>query len=536
MGLSVVDDRHRDEIATGLAAFVAANATSLGYDDGFAPTLTVVSVKPIDDALTSVHFDQWVEGLRVVDSEVTAGFFVDGALQSVNGLFAARGEIADALSVDDLAQRLRTSGIDVPKALVFDGQRYVADGYTLERGYCALAQASVWQVTTPTDVVTVDEPSATVVDVTSLSVQLYNDVTKPCSVLRREVSIISIAGVSTVTSLLETGTNVSQPMTCGGDSWPLDSCYWYLKRQPSGFAHPIAQVQDANGAEQEVPQACSSSAPLVFGGSNGDFLREQVAFVAEGNMREHTRQLTWSQVAPEREANVQITVDDTSVTTALFNRVLTDIFCNNLTPRLGGGTFDSCTYDVLAHEYGHYVVWSYGDVSSTCTPGIDEGSSLNETLANVIGEMDYLDFYLDAGKAVQYGAVTDFAQSNGPSPHTTAGTIINAAPSCPQLNDPTDGMGFKQAFWELLYNANCSTAACSLTTPFRNDIWIGQNPVQVRARMGAALAFGLDLLGANITRTQLVVAMRNRIATLDGTATANRMRAVFTHHGCRRKP
>jgi hypothetical protein len=198
-----------------------------------------------------------------------------------------------------------------------------------------------------------DEETRTVVEGNDGHEQL----TGPCNVRRRDYPRTN--GVAT--SLAESLNTTTEVITCEASDW-FGTCYWQLRREPGGFNHGIGRVLDDNGTEQEVTQACSSAAVPQFIGTSADAIHEQGAFYLENQMRFYTDQNVWSQVAFTQRANVRITVDNASVNTAVFNDFTTDIDCNPgcFLNGQGNPAVNCCAQEVLAHEYGHYVDWSYG--------------------------------------------------------------------------------------------------------------------------------------------------------------------------------
>ena len=508
VGLDSKTSLNGSRVAQAVTEFIAQHPAAWGYSAGFRPTLVGRDVLVVDNNFQVATFEQYAAGLKVLDGEITASFWADGSLHSLNGRLATWGILDDAPVLADVVSAFAVHGVDATRG-------------TLERGLSIQYGGVVREHR--------DGPNGVVLDEESQVVLRTDDsqepVTGPCNIRRFDVA----RSGANASNLLETTNTITETITCEAAD-VFGNCYWELRREPSGFDHGIGRVMDYDGAEQQVVQACSSGAVPQFTGTNGDALREQGAFYIENQMRFFIDQNVWSQVgSPTQQANVRITVDNPNVATAAFNSFYTDIDCNQ---NCGGNPSNCCTQDVLSHEYGHYVVWTYGgNFDDQCTAGTEEGNALDETLANVFGELFWLD---DDQTNAQYGAIGGFALFNGPSAHTTTGTILAAAPSCPagQAPNATDGMPFQQAVWELMFNRDCTLDACAATSGVGNRIWPLLGEEAVLTRVGASLGFALSVLGTdNITHGMVRAQMRQRIIADADSATGIRAQRVFSHHG-----
>lgn len=179
------------------------------------------------------------------------------------------------------------------------------------------------------------------------------------------------------------------------------------------------------------------------------------------------------------------------------------------------------------HEYGHYIVWTYDDLSSNCVQGEDEGSAVNETLAEIFsGFFARVNRKIDA----RYGAYS----GTGTDPHTGPDTVLLHDINCAGGDNYGHDLGgaFEQAVWELLFNRDCSIDACSRDTRTNgNRIWRRASRDDVQRHVGAALGYALNVLGQNVTHQQVAAQMLEKISSDSGRETKNRARAVFIHHG-----
>jgi hypothetical protein len=186
----------------------------------------------------------------------------------------------------------------------------------------------------------------------------------------------------------------------------------------------------------------------------------------------------------------------------------------------------------LSHEYGHYVVSTYGDVSDTCVAGTDEGDPLDEALATSFAALLWRDSYLTKARL---GAFQTF--TNMPNlAHFSAGSLSSVPIGCAPGTLHSAGVLFIQSIVELSYNRNCLANSCSTASLFNTDaataVWTGLSEDTALLRLGRALGFAMSVLPTNgITFTSVRAQMRSRISTDADVATATRAQRVFSHHG-----
>ena len=98
---------------------------------------------------------------------------------------------------------------------------------------------------------------------------------------------------------------------------------------------------------------------------------------------------------------------------------------------------------VLAHEYGHYVNWSYGGFSSECSP-TDNGYALSENLATSIAVIYIAD---DDQTLARYDSIGGML-GNLPSAHLTATNALQWRQNCSSdLLDRQSVKAFTAALW-----------------------------------------------------------------------------------------
>jgi hypothetical protein len=473
-----------------------------------------------------------VGGLRVIDSDVTAVLAEDGFLQSLNGSLVAnlslQAQPALELKFGRVLEILKSDSNAMGDLAGFQdagpNEWRRKDGAAIVAGWSRQHKSSVWRVSLPEEIIWIDDKSGAIVR--RVSPRLYGP-TRGCNVRHRDWPR---AANGRATSLKEapSGTKVAK-ITCEAEE-SSGTCKWHLQRQPFGFSHGIARIQDENGAEAEDQEACSSNDTPSFTATNGDALREQGAFYIANQMRFYINKNVWTQIAPRRDANVDIHLDDSTIRnangnpSAHFNPITTSIHAHRLRAQ----------QQVLMHEYGHYVVWTYGrhgsisGLSYNCEQGIDEGRALHETLANVFAGLYALD---SADINPRYGAYSGLVAA--PNPHTNAASLRSHDVFCTDNEgDPHEkGEAFEQAVWELLFNQNCTVDNCTDTTGHGNRIWVDESRADVLRHVGAALGYALKVLGENTTHAQVAAQMIVKIGLDSGSATKARAKRVFLHHG-----
>jgi hypothetical protein len=492
----------------------------------------VREVVPVDGKVHVAYIDQAVGGLRVWDSDLSAAFWSSGELRGFHGpVRFVRADLRHPVGMD-LADVLAIADASAA-ALDFAPQdsngfvRYVRakDGAWIERGWSPSTGSVSWRLWLPGGDIRIDEPTRTIEQVFLHSDPLFDGVTGDCSVRHPDFPRDANGRSSTLAST--SGTRI-QTLTCGGDDW-FGTCYWHLKRAPSGLAHRVGRIDDVNGGEQEVALSCASSTVPAFENSNGDAMREQTAFWAVHQMRGYNVQNTWGHVEPNRKDDkLEIHHDDDSAATLALGAFFE---ANLFTTQIRATTAMSARPDVWMHEYGHYVVFSYDDVSNLCISSSDHGDALDETLADVFGMIMATD---ETQIRPSYGALAGFANGQAPPPHVVAGDRRTLG----TVNCSTDhhliGRAFEQAIWEILFNRNCDTRACSSTDGFATDgvrLWGSRTQEQVIELVGAALGSALKNLGQNITVQQVRAEFIAKVREDTDEAVAAAVGAVFAHHG-----
>jgi hypothetical protein len=530
IGLDAKSSWEIPHIEAAVAGYVAAHAGELGdaYAGASAPAaLRVREVVAVDGKVHVAHIDQAVGGLRVWDSDLSAAFWSSGDLRAFHGpVRFVRADLRhpDAMELADvvaIADAGAASDFAPQDSNGFVRHVRVKDGAWIERGWSSSTGSVSWRLWLPGGDIRLDEPTRTIEQVYSHIEPFFDGVTGDCSV--RHFDFPRDANGLTSTLASTSGSRI-QTLTCGGDDW-FGTCFWHLKRSPSGLAHRVGRIDDVNGAEQEVALSCASSTVPSFENTNGDAMREQSAFWVAHQMRGYNVQNTWGNAAPDRKDDkLEVHIDDDSVSGAFFEH-------NLVTTQIRANTAMSAKPDVMMHEYGHYVVHTYGDVSNRCVSSSDHGDALDETLADVFGMIMATD---ETQIRPSYGALEGFANGQAPSPHAAAADRLSIGTVNCSIDHHLIGRAFEQAIWEILFNRNCSTRACASTDGFATDgvrLWGTRTQEQVIERVAAALGSALQTLGQNITFQQVRAEFIARVREDTNEETAAAVGAVFAHHG-----
>ncbi len=368
IGLDATTSLEPRLVVQAVNRFLEANALVFG---GPAPRVRDAEIRVLDDAVHVAYFAQEVGGVSVVDGELTATFARTGELTSLNGPLAY-GVVPSSTRMDEAAARVSSMHLHA-------------------EGYSVIHRGRVWIFRDEDREVVIDDETAIEVASASLADPGPDAFFGNCSVRSRDV-VRNANGNATRLFDAATATTTTT-LQCGNDEW-FGTYYWHLKRQNTlpntSYKHEIGRIQDANSAQLEISTTNVNLVP-AFTSTAANSLRQQTAFYIQSQMRTFIKQNMWDDVNPEQEYNVHIKIDDTSVGTADFRWGLREIRCNSTT---GGCTAGNCCRgDVLAHEYGHYVVATYGDVSGFCAAGVDEGDDLDETLANVHASIFFIPPY-----------------------------------------------------------------------------------------------------------------------------------------------
>jgi hypothetical protein len=496
------------------------------YDKENLATLKVVNVDRAEP-FTVLTFKQFIDDVLVLDSEMSATFWPDGSLHSVNSLprsFVARRqahlrEAADVLEVAVENLRLEAFAEDGVESSSEEGVLHefpTQDGYeiSLLQAIDYATMRNVWVAKYNEKELRIDDERLEVAR-TIRHVDEINDTYSTCYVRHHEWPR---DGNGRATTIVSPSGSVEGSRTCGADTlpWPFNVAYWHLKYEPYFTAHGIARIDDVDSSETEI--VCSMPCQACFIASSGDYFEQQNAFYYVSNMRSRMLYTVWDRVAPNRDSNVDIHLD------AASGPAYSDYFTSiNMPP------FWSNRADTLLHEYGHYVVWTYDDVSNQCTT-TNQGDAIDETLADCFAMVAVAN---DGIINASYVTLQDWPLSQFPGAHRFNSAIFGYG-SCGNDHHLV-GLNFEQAFWELLWNKDMLQCGmdptCWTNSDFSNQVWVGHSRNDVVRFMGGSVGYALKVLPYDLTYAQLIAQMYQKWLIDSGATDANRARAVFAHHG-----
>lgn len=567
LGIEMVDAEFGD-VGEGLAQFFTEHRLSYGLHVPVeAESLEVTRLDPIDAGRAVVHLEQHTaDGARIFDSELTVVIWNDGLVESINGPVrgfvppsrterAVHEVLGAARAIPDFAA---PTAEDLMSSVYRAGAYRWADedAIAAERGFDPEAAAYVWDVSSSDRIerIRLRDDDLSVISRRELLDPIDVDSTR-CSI--RHYNWPRDANLH----VTQFGNNNQANGTMyGADTWCTGDYYtppwgpdWHLRLETAGYPHRLGRIQDDDASQVWVDDPNFTATP-TFSQSTTSALEQQTAFSEAYAMRLGVWRNCWSQFEQDDQDNVQITLD-TSGTTG-FLGLNTDIYINS-------SDTNARLANTVRHEYGHYVVMTYGDVSDNCS-ATDQGDAIDETIADAFAMIAIRD---DSNLLPNYNtnfALGQFGASSWVAPHTTTpgNAVVNSGACIPCTTNTQctrnagdtcmtwprnfcdshfNGLAFEQAIWELLYNRNCSTttspctgttSSCTAsTTGNGNDIWCGATEDQVSDNVGRALAYAMKTLGQNVTFGQIITAMRSQWVVDTGTNAANRARAVFTHHG-----
>jgi hypothetical protein len=221
--------------------------------------------------------------------------------------------------------------------------------------------------------------------------------------------------------------------------------------------------------------------------------------------------------APQRSADVQITFDrgDPWCYPACFSPQTTDIYLH--TSRGSTSTSESTiSWDDVAHEYGHYISWTYGDSGWWCNHGVDEGDAVEEVVADVVAFAVGMN-----SNSLRYSAPWMRVNPEGLGPHVLGVPTSEAT----YRNRCSEEQGYyrqgdfaRQAFWEVMNDRDEELSRAIF----------GSGPLAASRTTLNLLGYALNRLGPDITFSDLILKMSEGIGSL---SSRERFKAVFRHHG-----
>lgn len=262
--------------------------------------------------------------------------------------------------------------------------------------------------------------------------------------------------------------------------------------QLSGYDWALSRVDDNNS-----PEVSSISGPNLPGGfpsNSGSALRQQTVFHWAWRARAHFRWDAWGTHAPKKTNTLDLLVDEPNKcsTPACFKDwgIIND---PGLYFDFGEGA--ALEPHTIVHEFGHYIVWTYGDVDNGCDPGKDESDSIDESVADFVTQLVFHRLLRSSGIQNPYLRNNAWNPANSSYPRTFATSNCGQAAWI-------YGAPFVEAMWESLHGVDCRTrgaAACNglsnsgAATPFGDFGWTNRN--DANQSLTRALAFALQVTG-----------------------------------------
>jgi len=296
--------------------------------------------------------------------------------------------------------------------------------------------------------------------------------------------------------------------------WFSSNCRYHLGRYNG--SHPLGRPGDDNSDEYEREGPCSGFTPQ-FTSTSTSWLPQATFYYFLEKTRLFAGVPMWSAEAPAASAKVTLNVD---VGFPWCGPAPACYSAANQTISIKPDTNGLTSWDTVAHEYGHYISWTYGGGGWWCTDGVDEGVAVEEAVADVMA-------FIVAKNERGLGYFAPFVvinPSQSGTPHRSdVSSIEFYGPRCAESNY-RKGDFFRQAMWEVLHDANCTTGNCTPSIVWSGQVYSSGNPIQ---RTQAALAYALKRLGPDITFSQLVSKMSESL----GYAEREPFKNVFRHHG-----
>jgi len=469
---------------------------------------------PATDALHFVRVEQLIGGLPVRGREIIVQL-EGGAVIGVSGRILDDVAVPPSSSRVDPEQLVRAAGITGP--------------HRAHREWDPELKQPVWAIESDQLLVWTDD-AGRIVRTASPIVDSYE-----ASTCKIRHPIYEKGSDGRATDLGVVADHVSDRVSkCGRENLGNVLCTYELSYHPA-VANPLGRVNDELASEVDVQRGCVDP-PALFSGTSAAATRQQSLFYAQERMRSFIDQNMWSKVTPERSADVQIVVQADACNTlfsnapACFSHLTTDIYIDS-----SRADDETRNMQTIMHEFGHYVNWTYGDLSSSCWSLIDEGGAIHETFADINGLISMID-------DPEYNLAYDTAGvrlSQQPSRHRDGTAPLLYSPlACDTANDIHDvGRPLQQAMWEILWNQNCASGDSCPTSlhTFGDDLWPGATQEHVLAVVGEAVGRALQATGSAPTYDEVLSWFLIRIQTtggpVQGAIDAARVRAVLVHHG-----
>lgn len=512
--VSVDDLANNEATAQALEAALTLGINRISVD----VTLDVIRVKrsPADGNRGSevmLYGHQVVDGLRVEGSDFSALVDETGHLVVFNGsLYRVEGEVVPEPSLSALqatqtalTQTERGSALDVTSVTaepvrLQSGSKWIqqtSNGFAAaERFYDPETRSVRWVIQDGTWEFELEEETGVVV---------------------REKSLLDSDSIAAEIHHTDIDTGAQRTTPASGVAPRVDINSPYRLELDEGDDRGIEDVENSNGTE------VSGTGPNFRYTNTTAYGRQQDAFFWVQRARALALPV-WSRFDPDDDQDIKIDVDTTACdgsAAACFQWFPFGLGNPEINFQRQSGTF-SISPRTAAHEAGHWVVYTYGDMGSDCDFGSDESDALDETIADIwatitgqnersLRTQSRLDGDRDGGRThgiwdpSRADNIERRYELSGPRYANECDGNLNAA-----------GNPLKQVAWEFVHGLNCVGARSHCL-----DAWNRNSRFEDRTsaipgidtrgeavrELSYAIAYALDRTGRSLTHVDFALWM-----------------------------
>lgn len=499
----------------GVVRFLHRNRELFGFaaSQDITPNLrfTRTSTKSFHGYSVVEGYQVW-DGLRLRSSGFVAGFDPEGRLVGLSGtVWAPRSYRQGATSPSAIGsaalRALNFSPTGLPTYTQVSNSQWVSTSSTtarlaLERVVEPRSASASWEVETDDWRVLVDESTlvAYAIEPRFASAEFIGH----GIVTHRDYD------PSDLNTQASIGLSVLELDRAEAPPYP-EYCYSFLRMGVAdGRERPILPVIDDLASESVLFDPCNTEPHFAATEWSDPFFRQQDVFQWMSVVR-RSLEPAWDDTPPAKTAGIQA-------------RLNTNDVCPYTSNCFSHSRFDAPTliYDrdeppnpwplaVTMHEFGHYFVWTYGNLGFQCEKGVDESRPLNETIADLaatFGAHYFWEPFIDyQTKYAVLGFPQNFPYDGTRHMNGVAIESLYDDSQCPTT--PTGGASFgaffEHAIWEILFDVDCTAHGALFCGGYRfgeHDIgWSGST--DARESIVKALGFALDFLPENATYNDL---------------------------------
>lgn len=284
----------------------------------------------------------------------------------------------------------------------------------------------------------------------------------------------------------------------------------------------LERVQDGTGGEIQKYYVCRFEPTFSVSTTAGSFEETNTYFYAARARRWAVNE-AWAAIAPSRTTDLDIEVNNTGNHCSTGTSACFHAFGG---PHIAFEDGASRSAALIGHEYGHYVIWTYGDLSNSCVEGIDEGDSLDENLAGLFSAIANWDHQ----PTLRY----DAAMVNGVRSKHLGNDFLQYDADCDAYSIHRYGQFFREAVWEFMWNRDCTQSTCTpsmawSTLPGNNNGF--SSAMQAREKTTEAIAYALAATSPSTSYTAIKTLMYIKLYSTMGSFTAGRFLSILGHHG-----